>query len=78
MWWLVKKSYEDTGKVVYSYSRESNALDGEIECFKNSEEFKCLKLSNGDCIKSVENFYSHLWRIIFKENCPEERIIATG
>lgn len=78
MWWKVKKIYEDKEKVIYSYSNQSNILDGEIECNKVTEKFKCNKLSKNDTEKSIERFYTHLWRLIFEENAPDEKKIAIG
>ncbi|WP_425447749.1 hypothetical protein [Dethiothermospora halolimnae] len=78
MWWKVKKIYEDDNKIVYAYSYESHKLDGKIECYKKTQEFKCLKLSDEDNENSVQRFYTHLWRLIFKEDAPEEKIIAIG
>jgi hypothetical protein len=78
MWWFLKKLYDGNDKVIYSYSRESENLDGEIECSKDTKEIKCNKLSIGDTEKSVETFYPLFYRTVFKENCPSERMIAIG
>lgn len=78
MWWKLKKLVDSSERIVYSYSRESDTLDGEIEYNKSSQEFQCLKLANGDTQKSVERFFAHVWRVIDKEGAPDERFIAIG
>jgi hypothetical protein len=80
-------------KVVYYYSAEISTYgkklediipDGEIECIlvpgrTDLLEFRTLKTAtNDDDGLHAEWLYNHLWRIIFKENCPENHFFATG
>ena len=84
---LILKEKNDT-HVVYYYSSdvadfggkiESIISDGEIELVLATEELRTLKTAtyddDGFRAKWLE---PHLWRTIFKENCPEKRFIATG
>ena len=89
---LILKEKTDE-KVVYYYSADVSTYgkkladiipDGEIEClFVPSEpdviECRTLKAAtNDDGGWHAEWLYNHLWRIIFKENCPENHFFATG
>lgn len=68
-------------KVVYYYSSDAaNApSDGEIECNLGAEKFTTLKNATGDDKGLHARWLGpHLWRTIFKENCPNKRFIATG
>jgi len=83
---LILKEKTDK-KVIYNYSCDSSLFDGfkniiadgEIECLISDEEFKTLKTATYDTDGGQAKWlYPHLWRIIFKENCPKKRFIATG
>jgi hypothetical protein len=84
---LILKEKNDK-HVVYYYSsdvadfdgkRENVVSDGEIECILETEEFKTLKTAMFDDDGFRAKWLGpHLWRTIFKENCPEKRFIATG
>lgn len=87
---LVLKEKTD-GKVIYCYSADSSTfsksevlIDGEIECTYNLDEpetFKCRtlkKATNDEDGGQAKWLYEHLWGVVFKENCPAKRLIATG
>ena len=80
-------------KVVYYYSSDTSTYgkkfediipDGEIECVfipDEPEVIECQTLktaTNDDDGGQAEWLYGHLWRLIFKKNCPEKYFLATG
>jgi len=80
-------------KVVYYYSADSSTfggifddivVDGEIECAMspgepNVMECKTIRTAtNDDDGGQAEWLFEHLWRIVFKENCPDNYFLATG
>ena len=79
---------KDDNHVVYRYSSdvtyfrgkgEKVVSDGEIECLLPTEEFITLKKATHDESGfRAEWLYPHLWGLIFMENCPERRFVATG
>ena len=78
---------KDAERVVYNYSSdvtdfddfEAPISDGEIECFLQTKEFKTLKTATfDDDGYRAKWLRQHLLRVIFKENCPKKRFIATG
>ena len=88
---LILKEKTDK-KVIYNYSADTSAfkggkviVDGEIECMFDPEEsktleYKTLKTATFDDDGGQAEWicHSHIWRTIFKENCPKKRFIATG
>ena len=89
---LILKEKNDE-KVVYYYSADSSTfgskieyivVDGEIESVfvqGKPDAIVCRTLkaaTNDDDGGQAEWLYGHLWRIIFKENCPERYFLATG
>lgn len=78
MWWFLVKQAEGEDVITYTYGVETKEQSGKISFNKHSEEFTIEKLADGDTEKGVEKLFPHLWRMIFKENCPDERQIAIG
>lgn len=78
MWWFLRKKDDNADVVTYTYGRETREQSGEISFDRKSEEFAVVKLANNDTDKSVNRLLPHLYRVIFKENCPDERQIAIG
>jgi hypothetical protein len=84
---LILKEKDDK-RVVYRYSADTSTfggkaedvvVDGEIECVLAAKEFRTLKTAtNDDDGGQAEWLYAYLPRVIFKENCPAKRFIATG
>ena len=78
MWWFIKKIVDDQDKVIYAYGRETKELTGEVLFNRNSGEFNVTKIAEGDTLKSANGLLPHIYRIITKEKCPNERQIAIG
>ncbi len=78
MWWFLCKKSDNLSEVVYTYGRETKEQSGEIRYDRKSETFEVVKLANNDTYKGANRLLPHLYHIIFKENCPEQRQIATG
>lgn len=79
MWWFVKKTVDNTDKVIYSYGFETKEQSGIVEFDKKAEQFSLAKLAIGDNEKLVSRFlFRQLYRIITEENCPNERQVAIG
>lgn len=78
MWWFLQKKTDTDKFIVYTYGRETKTQTGEISYDKSRDEFDILKLADNDTQKSAERLLPHLYRVIFKENCPDERQIAIG
>lgn len=78
MWWFLKKTADDKGKIIYAYGRETKEVSGKVLFNKISEEFSVIKIADGDTKKSVNKLLPHIYRIITKENSPNERQIAIG
>ncbi|AZV58837.1 hypothetical protein [Clostridium sp. AWRP] len=78
MWWHLKKIKDDTEKIIYAYSKESDLLDGQIEYNKKTKKINCSKLALNDTSKSVQKFFTHVYRVIVKENAPDEKFITIG
>ena len=78
MWWFLVKKCDDSDKVIYTYGRETYNVTGEVLYDRKTEEFSVIKLADNDTEGGVRRLMPHLYHIIFKENCPDERLIATG
>lgn len=78
MWWFLVKQTESEYEIIYTYGAETKEQSGKISFNKHSEEFTIEKLADGDTEKGAEKLFPHLWRMIFKENRPDERQIAIG
>ena len=78
MWWYILKLNDTDTEIVYTYGLETKKVTGEIRYFKETEEFECVKLADGDNEIGYGYFLPHLYRAITKENAPDERQIAIG
>lgn len=78
MWWFLRKKADTDERIIYTYGRETKNQTGEISYNKAKDEFDILKLADNDTQRSAERLLPHLYRVIFNENCPEERQIAIG
>lgn len=78
MWWFVKKKVITDAHIIYTYGRETKNQTGEISYDKTKNKFVILKLADNDTQRSAEKLLPHLYHVIFKENCPDERQIAIG
>ena len=79
MWWFVKKTVDNSDKVIYSYGFETKEQSGTVEFDKKSEKISLTKLADSDNEKIASRFlFRQLYRIITEENCPNERQIAIG
>ncbi len=80
MWWIYEKTYEDSTLVRYSYAREDNEMDGEIEYNKESKEVRIIRECSGDranewcCEKSLEKFMAY----VAGESFPQRRRVVIG
>ncbi len=80
MWWIFKKEYESESIVIYSYSRESQRLDGSIEYDKRtgdiSQFIECAedKGSEWSKKKAIEKFVS----CVAHEDFPNRRKVVIG
>ena len=77
---LILKEKTDKRVVYYYGVDEPDApSDGEIECILDTKEFKTLKTATGDDDGGHAVWARvHVYRAIFKENCPQERFVACG
>lgn len=78
MWWFLPKKTDTEKCVIYTYGRETKNQSGEISYDRSRDEFDILKLADNDTQIDAERLLPHLYHIIFKENCPEEKQIAIG
>jgi hypothetical protein len=78
MWWYLKKFSDNTIRICYNYSLESKDLDGRIIYDKESKTFETMRHSKGDTFENSERLYPHIYNMIFNENAPDEKMIATG
>lgn len=79
MWWYFVKQSEDESVVEYSYGFESREQSGLVKCYKEDETFDILRLADNDSMKLAERFMlRHLYKVVFVENCPQERQVAIG
>ena len=72
---------KNANKVIYYYSVDKPGApsDGEIECVLATEQFSTIKCATGDESGWHAKWLGpHVWRTIYKENCPAKRFIATG
>lgn len=77
----LKLLLKDNSKIVYAYSCDESidTIDGEIEYSITKNDFKLKKHATNDEDGFVaEWLYPHIYKVIFKENCPKERYIITG
>lgn len=78
MWWFLRKKSDSADMVIYTYGRESREQSGEISFDTRNGQFTVVKLADNDTEKGVKKLLPHLYRVIFKENRPNERQIAIG
>ena len=78
MWWYLKIKNISSDTVTYTYGRETKEQSGEIIFDKITEQFSIIKLALNDTQRSAEKLLPHLYRVIVKENCPSERLVAIG
>ena len=78
MWWYISKLNDTDIEIVYAYGLETKEVTGEIRYLKETEEFECVKLADGDNERGYEYLLPHLYRAITKEDAPNERQIAIG
>ena len=78
MWWYVKKKINNDEIVVYTYGAETREQTGEILYDRKKDEFRVLRIADNDTQMGAEWLFQHLYRLIFKENCPDEQMIAIG
>ena len=78
MWWLLKKLYENSEEIAYSYGRETRKQSGKLVYNKQKNNISIVQLAENDTKKSAERLLPHFYRIIFDEQCPDERQIAIG
>jgi hypothetical protein len=78
MLWYVEKIIDTLEHIVYSYGAETKMQTGEIAYIRATEEFRVIKLADGDTDKGVRRLMPHLLSIILNENAPDKRMIATG
>ena len=69
MWWFLKKIVDTDTEIVYSYGRETKEQTG---------NFIVQKIADNDTEKGSQRLLPHLYKIIFDENAPDERLIAIG
>ncbi len=68
-------------RVLYAYSVDESidTIDGEIEYNITSGSFTTNKnATNDDDGNFAEWLYPHVWRAIYKEQCPLERYIVNS
>ncbi len=76
---ILKEKTENRVIYYYSMDRAGAPSDGEIEYVLATERFSTLKTATGDSDGAHARWLRPLvWRVIFKENCPSSRFIATG
>lgn len=78
MWWFLVKKCDDSDKVIYAYGRETRNLTGEVLYNRKAKEFFIIKLADNDTEKGARRLLPHIYRAIFEENCPSERLVAIG
>ncbi|MCI5679272.1 MAG: hypothetical protein MR278_04755 [Bacteroidales bacterium] len=78
MWWYISKLYDTDTEIVYAYGLETKEATGEIRYLKETKEFECVRLADGDSERGYDFFLPHLYRAITKEHAPDERQIAIG
>ena len=74
----MKKEKDNKTEIVYSYGAETKTLSGKIRFDNKSEDFEVLKIADNDTEKGVSYLLPLVYRIIKKENAPNERQIAIG
>nr|DAJ66133.1 MAG TPA: hypothetical protein [Caudoviricetes sp.] len=78
MWWFLKKIVDTDTEIVYSYGRETKEQTGNLKYDKINEKFIVQKIADNDTEKGSQRLLPHLYKIIFDENAPDERLIAIG
>lgn len=78
MWWYILKMTDFNSEVVYAYGLETKNPTGKIRFDRKTEEFKCLKLADGDTERGYEYLLPHLYRAIVRDGAPHEKQIAIG
>ncbi len=80
MRWKFRRAFINKRFVQYSYSRETDEMDGIIQYDRETEEIKILKPCENDKDSelsqsiAMEHFY---WNVI-QEGLPENRYVACG
>lgn len=79
MWWFYRKKIDNNDIVQYEYGAATKDVSGCIEYNRKTDEYKVVSVADGDSIKTAESFcFRHIYKLIFKEGCPQERQIACG